>query len=56
MDNSSRPVQGSGFSASSLNFFISAGVKALAIAASVQLFRSGLRRHGIRLAFGTAPS
>ena len=35
---------------------ISAGVKALAIAASVQLFRSGLRRHGIRLAFGTAPS
>jgi hypothetical protein len=35
---------------------ISAGVKALAIAASVQLFRSGLRRHGIRLAFGAAPS
>ena len=33
---------------------ISAGVKALAIAASVQLFRSGLRRHGIRVAFGTA--
>jgi hypothetical protein len=31
---------------------ISAGVKALAIAASVQLFRSGLRRHGIRVAFG----
>jgi uncharacterized membrane protein len=35
---------------------ISAGVKSLAIAASVQLFRSGLRRHGIRVAFGTAPS
>jgi hypothetical protein len=35
---------------------ISAGVKALAIAVSVQLFRSGLRRHGIRLAFGAAPS
>lgn len=33
---------------------ISAGVKALAIAASVQLFRSGLRRHGIRVAFGPA--
>jgi len=33
---------------------ISAGVKAAAIAASVQLFRSGLRRHGIRVAFGTA--
>jgi uncharacterized membrane protein len=33
---------------------ISAGVKALAIAASVQLFRSGLRRDGIRVAFGTA--
>ena len=33
---------------------ISAGVKALAIAASVQLFRSGLRRHGIRVAFGSA--
>lgn len=33
---------------------ISAGVKALAIAASVQLFRSGLRRHGIRVAFGAA--
>jgi hypothetical protein len=29
-------------------------VKALAIAASVQLFRSGLRRHGIRVAFGSA--
>ena len=33
---------------------ISAGIKALAVAASVQLFRSGLRRHGIRVAFGTA--
>ena len=33
---------------------ISAGVKALAIVASVLLFRSGLRRHGIRVAFGTA--
>jgi uncharacterized membrane protein len=35
---------------------IAAGVKALAIGASVQLFRSGLRRHGIRVAFGKAPS
>lgn len=33
---------------------VSAGVKALAVAASVQLFRSGLRRSGIRVAFGTA--
>lgn len=33
---------------------ISAGVKALAVAASVQLFRTGLRRHGIRVAFGAA--
>ena len=33
---------------------ISAVVKALAIAASVYLFRSGLRRQGIRVAFGAA--
>jgi uncharacterized membrane protein len=33
---------------------IGAGTKALAIAASVQLFRSGLRRHGIRVRFGAA--
>jgi len=35
---------------------IAAGVKALAIAASYAVFRFGLRRHGIRLAFGAAPS
>ncbi|MFH1330575.1 MAG: hypothetical protein ABIJ48_08010 [Actinomycetota bacterium] len=33
---------------------VSAGVKSLAVAASVQLFRSGLRRQGIRVAFCTA--
>jgi len=35
---------------------IAAGVKALAIGASFYVFRSGLRRHGIRVAFGASPS
>jgi uncharacterized membrane protein len=35
---------------------IAAGVKALAIGASFYVFRSGLRRHGIRVAFGASSS